>query len=249
MCEELDPEEDNLKQYFHSLALALSIIFHSFSANAGFMEDHVAPTFSKAADETSLSIWMAGIASVIAVHQLDHQLKEDWGQHQVMPAWQSNIGDRYISYGANIAIAQTQYFLDKENGLSHIKALLFTTGVTQVVKVTAQRERPDNSDRYSFPSGHTSAAFATATSLSYAYGWKAGVPAYAMAIFTGISRIADDKHWASDVVAGAVLGMVWGRATYPNKNELHTQGESNLMSEVFPSYERGVFAMNFVREF
>jgi membrane-associated phospholipid phosphatase len=43
------------------------------------------------------------------------------------------------------------------------------------------------------------------------YGWKIGVPAYALAGLMGVSRIHQDKHWLSDVVAGAALGFISGR--------------------------------------
>jgi membrane-associated phospholipid phosphatase len=43
------------------------------------------------------------------------------------------------------------------------------------------------------------------------YGWKLGVPAFAIAGYTAASRITDNQHWTSDVVFGAALGMVCGR--------------------------------------
>jgi membrane-associated phospholipid phosphatase len=82
---------------------------------------------------------------------------------------------------------------------------------TQILKVTVGRERPDGSDNQSFPSGHTSQAFAMATVAERHYGWKIGVPAYALAGLMGASRIHQDKHWLSDVVAGATLGYIAGR--------------------------------------
>lgn len=44
------------------------------------------------------------------------------------------------------------------------------------------------------------------------YGWKAGVPAFLLAAGVGASRLSDDVHWASDVVAGATLGIWMGYA-------------------------------------
>lgn len=210
------------------------------------MEQHVAPVFEKVADQNSRYLWAAGISSFLLVHPLDSKLRDEWGQHQVMPAWQSNIGDRYISYGVNVALALSQLALDEANGVAHVRGLLFTTAFTHALKVTTQRERPDHSDMYSFPSGHTSAAFSTATSLAYSYGWKAGVPAFAMAVASGVSRVADDKHWASDVVAGAFIGIIWGRASY------FENGESNKASQesfILPSIEKGVLALHWLHSF
>lgn len=65
----------------------------------------------------------------------------------------------------------------------------------------------------SFPSGHTDAIFAVASSLAYTYRDKPWVPvlAYSVASLTGISRIYDQKHWASDVLMGAAAGWAIGR--------------------------------------
>jgi membrane-associated phospholipid phosphatase len=82
---------------------------------------------------------------------------------------------------------------------------------TEILKVAVGRERPNGEDNKSFPSGHTSQAFAMASVAQQHYGWKIGVPAYALAGLMGASRIHEDKHWLSDVVAGAALGYVVGR--------------------------------------
>ena len=47
--------------------------------------------------------------------------------------------------------------------------------------------------------------------LQQHYGWKLGVPVFAIATYTAASRIVDNKHWATDVVFGAFLGMTSGR--------------------------------------
>ncbi|MBS1586402.1 MAG: phosphatase PAP2 family protein [Bacteroidetes bacterium] len=65
----------------------------------------------------------------------------------------------------------------------------------------------------SFPSGHTTAAFAAATVFSVEYRDQPVIPiiAYAAATLVGLSRITENKHWATDVFAGAALGYVTGR--------------------------------------
>jgi hypothetical protein len=61
----------------------------------------------------------------------------------------------------------------------------------------------------------------TAGSLAYSYGWMAGIPAYIFASAVGISRVKENRHWASDVVAGAFIGTYWARASY--KEHEHKQ--------------------------
>lgn len=65
----------------------------------------------------------------------------------------------------------------------------------------------------SFPSGHTTAAFAAATVFAVEYRNKPIIPiiAYSMASLVGISRITENKHWATDVLTGAALGYLTGR--------------------------------------
>jgi membrane-associated phospholipid phosphatase len=93
-----------------------------------------------------------------------------------------------------------------------LSAAIVNEGYTQILKVTVRRERPDGSNDQSFPSGHTSNAFTLATVAERHYGWKIGVPAYAVAAAIGYSRLVRDKHYLSDAVAGATLGYIVGRA-------------------------------------
>lgn len=237
----------------HSMPyLIITIFFTSmlfgFHTEASFKDEQVTPTLNRASDRTSAYLWASGLASLLLVRPLDSQIKNGWGQHTVLPAEQSNIGDRYTSFGLNIAFALSQLWWDQENGISHIRGLIYTTGITHALKVTTQLRRPDDSDPFSFPSGHTSASFSTATSLTYAYGWKAAIPAYGLAALSGLSRIADDKHWASDVVAGAFLGIIWGRASFYN-NAAPTNETSHPTQAFYPSYENGQLSLVWNRHF
>ena len=72
-------------------------------------------------------------------------------------------------------------------------------------------ERPDNSTKNSFPSGHTFTAFTGAEVLRREYGeeypWIA-VAGYTVATIVGMMRIYNNRHWAGDVLAGAGLGIL-----------------------------------------
>lgn len=99
------------------------------------------------------------------------------------------------------------------------QATLVSGLYTEALKRAVGRERPDGSNSLSFPSGHTSNAFAWATVASRHYGPKVGLPAYAAAGLIGISRIERDKHHLSDVVAGAVLGTIVGKTVVRKDGE------------------------------
>ena len=78
------------------------------------------------------------------------------------------------------------------------------------LKYTVSRLRPDGSAYNSFPSGHTATAFMSATMLHKEYGWRSpwfSIGAYTTATATGLSRILNNKHWMSDVVTGAAIGI------------------------------------------
>ena len=89
-------------------------------------------------------------------------------------------------------------------------SIAFATGVSLIGKAVVKEERPDNSDDKSFPSGHTADAFASATTLYLRHGWQVGFPAYALATLTGGARVAADKHYVHDVIAGAIVGATSG---------------------------------------
>jgi membrane-associated phospholipid phosphatase len=91
------------------------------------------------------------------------------------------------------------------------QAVIVNGVYTTALKSLTTRTRPDGSDRLSFPSGHTSTAFAWATVAQSHYGWKVGAPSYLAAATIGFSRISKSKHHLSDVLAGAALGYVTGK--------------------------------------
>lgn len=97
---------------------------------------------------------------------------------------------------------------------------------SQILKLVVKEDRPDHSNLHSFPSGHTGIAFANATFLQRRYGWKFGVPAYALATYVGWGRIYGKKHHWWDVVAGAALGagtaLIYTRP-FAEKHELQLE--------------------------
>lgn len=95
-------------------------------------------------------------------------------------------------------------------GIDLIQAQVLTQAMTAGVKFSARRTRPDGY-AFSFPSGHASVTFASATVLQRHFGWKVGIPAYGVASYVAASRIQTRRHYLSDVAFGAALGIVAGR--------------------------------------
>ncbi|RMA97560.1 phosphatase PAP2 family protein [Hydrogenothermus marinus] len=89
-----------------------------------------------------------------------------------------------------------------------IASALVSASIVFPIKYITHRKRPDDSDHYSFPSGHT--AFAFAIFGSYAKYYNEGITPYilySIPVLTGFSRIYKNKHYLSDVVAGGVIGL------------------------------------------
>ena len=104
-------------------------------------------------------------------------------------------------------------------GMDLIRALAISEGLTQGLKYTVRRERPDHSSRNSFPSGHAADTFAFATALERHLGWRYAVPGYLFASYVGISRMPANRHWLSDAVFGAAVGIIAGRTVTSRESQ------------------------------
>lgn len=81
--------------------------------------------------------------------------------------------------------------------------------LTLALKTSINRPRPDGGV-YSYPSGHTSSAFATAGVVYRHLGPRLGIPAFLLAGYVGFSRLQENKHFFTDIVAGGILGSYVG---------------------------------------
>jgi membrane-associated phospholipid phosphatase len=95
-------------------------------------------------------------------------------------------------------------------GADLLQAQIMSQALTTAVKMAVGRTRPDGT-QYSFPSGHASVTFASATVLQRDLGWKFGLPAYGVATYVAASRIQEKRHYLSDVAFGAAIGILAGR--------------------------------------
>jgi len=161
--------------------------------------------------------WLGvGGAAALAVHPADDELRDETQK----PGESTTLGGgaQYGAFYVQVPLAVAWWAIGhskgSENGASAgrdlLRAQISAGSWTYALKYATNRTRP-NGDPRSFPSGHASATFATATVLEQHCGWKLGLPAFAAATYTGISRITDNKHWASDVVFGAFIGVASGR--------------------------------------
>ena len=102
------------------------------------------------------------------------------------------------------------------NGLT--RTLILTQLVVGPIKLVAHRRRPDSSDRFSFPSGHTANAFALARYVQRDFGTTVSLLPYALAATTAMGRMEGGRHYLSDVVMGASLGLIVGSTINLHRN-------------------------------
>ncbi len=156
----------------------------------------------------------------IAINPLEKRFKDNLYAHSFLPEVVSHTCDRYIAdfwfVPVSIAGAMAEglkndryYEPLRHMAVSHAMNL----GLTYALKWSIGRIRPDGTP-LSFPSGHTSISFTTATLMYNWHGPLAGIPMYSLAVLTALSRINDQRHWPADVLFGAILGTVTARALY-----------------------------------
>jgi membrane-associated phospholipid phosphatase len=115
-----------------------------------------------------------------------------------------------------LVVGELSLLPDKPEAVQGVKALVATGLITQGLKFIVREKRPNSESLTSFPSGHTSAAFAMATVLAR-YRPQYRIPAYVIASTIGWSRVEVGAHRWQDVAAGAALGYFIARR-FANKH-------------------------------
>jgi membrane-associated phospholipid phosphatase len=158
----------------------------------------------------------AGSAAALAVHPVDDDLSA-WAGRLESGSYTGLghfIGDGWIQAAAAVATYAVGVGSNRPRtahvGADLIRGQLLAGIITRVTKVAVDRTRP-NGGGHSFPSGHASASFLSAAVLEGHLGWKVGGPAYGVASYIAWARVRDLKHWLSDVVVGATVGIVVGQ--------------------------------------
>jgi hypothetical protein len=116
-------------------------------------------------------------------------------------------GAAALAYGIGLATGKPKL---SRIGAELIRSQILSQAVALGFKVAVRRTRPDGG-RYSFPSGHATAVFASAVVLQHELGWNAGIPAYLVASYVCIARVQGRHHYPSDVVFGAMVGVAGAR--------------------------------------
>jgi membrane-associated phospholipid phosphatase len=193
---------------------------------------------------TPQNLLIAGIGGLGATagHSLDNRVaRTAWGSEETFESGQI-VGSFLAQSGGAVATYAvgrlTRSPRVAQFGSELFRAQVLTQATVQAIKFGAGRQRPDGTAQ-SFPSGHSAAAFASATVIHHEFGWKAGIPAFAVAGFVASSRVQMRRHYISDVIAGATVGILAGRTV--------TVGSGRARFSVDPMPLPGGMGVSFTR--
>jgi len=157
-------------------------------------------------------------------------------------------------YGLDLCGVKAKHnFLDRTLVLG--TSMIFTATLVRGTKRLSQIERPDQSNYHSFPSGHTATVFLGAHMLFREYkdesAWI-GIAGYGIALTTASMRMVNRKHWLSDVVTGAGVGILCVELSYlmlPAWHKLLNINDKHKGLAIYPIVNQNYFGMSFLTTF
>lgn len=173
--------------------------------------------------------------------QIQEEIKEDIDRKTSIDDF-SQYAPAFSVYALNAAGIKGKNNLKDRSVILVTSYIIMSVAVLGLKSLTAV-ERPDGSSNNSFPSGHTATAFAGAEFLWQEYKDKSiwyGISGYIVATGTGVFRIVNNKHWLTDVAAGAGIGILSTKIAYwmnPYINrKLFGSERNNTTSVIAPFY-------------
>lgn len=202
----------------HNLILSKFLLFFIliiqpiFDSHADFFSNFTSPFLTPA---LSITLLGSGLTYYSFQERDDiDPIEKDVHNDQPLKEY-SSIGDLLGQLSPNLIYYSGQWLFGDDRLAEHMSDATFHAGLlTLILKYSVKEKRPDNSNRLSFPSGHTATAFAFASVVGIHHEWYWSVAAYSLASFVGFSRIHDKKHFTHDVIAGATIGVAYGYGTY-----------------------------------
>ena len=164
-----------------------------------------------------------GASAAAVTHPFDKDLNEHFAdsEHAGFFGPGKYIGSFYVQLGTATGLYLVGRYVvppaageGRTNKVSHlgfdmVRALVVSQALTQGMKYAFQRDRPTG-ECCAFPSGHASAAFATASVLERHLGYRGAWPTLLIASYVAASRLKDNRHYLSDVVFGSAVGIASG---------------------------------------
>lgn len=226
----------NMKKIFCCLTITLTLMVSSVkTAHAGLVD-----TFTSPVTTPAIFMFLGGSILTYAVYQekgsYTDKVEADINNDKPMKRY-SHYGDLLGQLAPNLVFATGELLFGNNGRAIHMfDATIGASMLTLILKYTVRENRPDRSDRLSFPSGHTATAFAFASVVGTHYRWPIALPAYMIAAGVGFSRVNDKKHHIHDVIAGMTIGMSYGYGTYYLNRIDYSIADNDDGVKFFPVY-------------
>ena len=257
-------------RYIYYVFLTITAVFSNDRLAAQYRQ-HVAladrlSTVNKTQDETfqkrnaikrlvavPLFLTAAGLYSM-SDNDIINKFSVQEERNEWMPAFRYNADD-YLQfapiamvYGLNVAGVKGKNNFANRTAIL-LKTELLVVALTYSLKKITAVPRPDTGQPTSFPSGHTAQAFAAATFMAKEYGDQSiwySIGAYSVATGVGVMRMMNNRHWVSDVLVGAGIGILSTNLVYLTHQ--HKWGKQKRKSSgiiVAPTYSQKSFGVFF----
>ncbi|SHK12691.1 phosphatase PAP2 family protein [Chryseobacterium polytrichastri] len=214
-------------------------------------------TYKKLIIPAALISYGVASLSIKGLKQLNSSTQYEISEHQPDKIKLDNYAQfapAVLVYGLNAAGVQGKHNF-RDRSIIYGTSMLITSAITVPLKHIVKEERPDESNKLSFPSGHTAIAFASAQFMFREYkdtNFLLGISGYSFAVFTGIYRMLNNKHWFGDVVGGAGFGILSTELAYwlyPKINTLLGGKKDKSQTMVMPFYQQGNMGIGLVKNF
>ncbi|MEN5380500.1 phosphatase PAP2 family protein [Sphingobacterium kitahiroshimense] len=189
-----------------------------------------------------------------ALQKMDLRTKEKIMYHQPTTTRMDDYTQYFpavMVYGLNLAGVKGLHNLN-DRSIIYISSQLIAAGIVNPAKKWIGKERPDGSNRKSFPSGHTATAFSNAHFMYREYrdyNTLLSLSGYPFAIFTGVYRTINNKHWVTDVIAGAGIGILSTELAYwlyPKISAVMNKKYDDKKRILIPYYQSRAFGLSYI---
>lgn len=185
----------------------------------------------------------AGLSTLEEDNDDNYELQQERNRH--IPNFHHRADD-YLQHAPIIAVYGLNWLgVEGKNDFVNRTAILIKSELvvgilTYSLKRITAVPRPDTKDLSSFPSGHTAQAFAAATFMAKEYGHQSiwySIGAYTVATGVGAMRVMNNRHWASDVLVGAGIGILSTNLVYLTHQYRWGKKNKDRQTSVIPFYD------------
>ena len=180
----------------------------------------------------------AGVAGTFLLYDFKNYVRDHFSGYKKGHTFKA---DDYIQYATAIGYVGLGFIpgIKTRSGLNDrliagVNAYATMAILVNAMKYTIMHPRPGSGTRNSFPSGHSATVFTGAELMRIEYGNPIGLAGYAVAITVGALRIYNDRHWITDVVGGAAIGILSARIGYwliPLEKKLFGSSKQKMLTD------------------